>query len=132
MMPKDFPPWQTIYDYFSRWNKNGVWERVLDAINQIRRKKLGRKATPSDGIIDASVKTHYVSEDRGIDDGKKVKGHKRHIVVDRLGNLLFVLIHATNLSDTKSACDVMAGAKEKHASIDAFSGDAVYLLISTP
>lgn len=127
MLPNDFPPWQTVYDHFSRWNKTGVWEMVLDRLNRIWRKKLGRKASPSYGIIDAqSVKTQYASEDRGIDGGKKVKGHKRHIVVDILGNLLCVFVHAANLSDTKSACEVMARAKEKHPSISAFSGDAGY------
>jgi putative transposase len=96
-------------------------------VNQIRRKKLGRTATASYGIIDAqSVKTQYASEDRGIDGGKKVKGHKRHIIVDILGNLLHVQVHAANLSDTKSACYVMERAKEKHPSIKAFSGDAGY------
>ena len=87
--------------HFSKWNKNGAWQKALDSVNQIRRKKLGRTATASYGIIDAqSVKTQYASEDRGIDGGKKVKGHKRHIIVDILGNLLHVQVHAANSSDT--------------------------------
>ncbi|WP_090575435.1 transposase [Nitrosomonas sp. Nm58] len=62
---------------------------------------------PSYGIIDAqSVKIQYASEERGINSGKKVKGHKRHIVVDILGNLLLIKVHAANLSDTKSACGI--------------------------
>jgi putative transposase len=127
LLPNDFPPWQTVYDHFSRWNKSGVWENMLALLNQIRRKKAGRKASPSYGIIDAqSVKTQYASEERGIDGGKKVKGHKRHIVVDIVGNLLHVSVHAANLSDTKSAGEVMVRTKEKYASIDAFSGDAAY------
>ena len=95
LLPNDFPPWQTVYDHFSRWNKSGVWESILALLNQIRREKVGRKAAPSYGIIDAqSVKTQYASEERGIDGGKKVKGHKRHIVVDIVGNLLHVSVHA--------------------------------------
>ena len=59
------------------------------------RQKAGRTTRPSYGIIDAqSVNTRYASEERGIDGGKKVKGHKRHIVVDILGNLLYVKVHA--------------------------------------
>ena len=74
------------------------------------RQKAVRCAVPSYGIIDAqSVKTQYASEERGIDGGKKVKGHKRHIVVDILGNLLHVKVHAANLNDTKSACEVLGG-----------------------
>jgi len=91
MMPKDFPPWKTVYDHFSKWNKRGIWEKCLDRLTAYHRLKEGRAAQPSDGIIDAqSVKTQYASEERGIDGGKKVKGHKRHIVVDILGNLLYV------------------------------------------
>ena len=72
------------------------------------------------------MKTQYSSEERGIDGGKKVKGHKRHIVVDILGNLLYVRVHAAKLSDTKSACDVLEGAACKFPSLEAFSGDAGY------
>jgi putative transposase len=78
-------------------------------------------------MIDSqSVKTEYASEERGIDGGKKVKGHKRHIVVDILGNLLHVSVHAANCSDTVAGGPVMARAAEKYPSIEAFSGDAGY------
>jgi putative transposase len=121
------PPWQTVYDHFSKWNKLGVWERIVDRLNQIVRLKANRKAVPSYGIIDAqSVKTQYASEERGIDGGKKVKGHKRHIIVDVLGNLLHVSVHAANKSDTIAACDVLERASEKYPSILAYSGDAGY------
>jgi putative transposase len=121
LMPNDFPPWQTVYDHFSRWSKRGVWEKCLDKLTVIRRQKTGRCAVPSYGIIDAqSVKTQYASEERGIDGGKKVKGHKRHIVVDILGNLLHVKVHAANLSDTKNACEVLEGVADKYPSLRAF------------
>lgn len=127
MLPNDFPPWKTVYDHFSRWSKQGTWEKLLDSLNQIRRKKVGRKPMPSYAIIDAqSVKTQYCSEDRGIDGGKKVKGHKRHILVDVMGNLLHVQVHAANVSDTKAAGNVLARALEKYPTIEAFCGDAGY------
>ncbi|SJM89735.1 transposase [Crenothrix polyspora] len=127
MLPNDFPPWKTVYDHFSKWNKAGVWERVLSFVNKYYRKKVGRLAGPSYGIIDSqSVKTQYASEERGIVGNKKIKGHKRHIVVDILGNLLHVVVHAANLSDTKSGCDVLEGAVDKCHSLEAFSGDAGY------
>jgi putative transposase len=127
MLPNDFPNWKTVYHHFSRWNKSGVWEAALDRVNAIHRRKSGRSASPSYGIIDSqSVKTEYASEERGIDGGKKVKGHKRHIVVDILGNLLQVSVHAANCSDTVAGGPVMARALEKHSSIQAFSADAGY------
>ena len=127
MMPNDLPSWKTVYDHFSRWNKKGLWEKLLDQLNQMRRQKIGRAIKPSYAIIDAqSVKTQYASEDRGIDGGKKVKGHKRHILVDIMGNLLHVEVHAANISDTKAAGNLLARAVEKYPSIKAFSGDAGY------
>jgi putative transposase len=127
MIPNDLPPWQTVHDHFSRWSKKGIWERVLDCLNLKRRQKVGRSAMPSYAIIDAqSVKTQYGSEDRGIDGGKKVKGHKRHILVDIMGNLLHVSVHAANISDTKAAGSVLERALEKYPSIKAFSADAGY------
>jgi putative transposase len=60
MMPNDLPPWQTVYDHFSRWSKRGVWELVLDQLNRKARSKVGKSNSPSYGIIDAqSVKTQY-------------------------------------------------------------------------
>ncbi len=90
-------------------------------------KKKCRTGSPSYAIIDSqSVKTQYASEERGIDGGKLVKGHKRHVVVDILGHLLHVEVHAANLSDTVRGCEVMRRAAEKHPRIEAFSGDAGY------
>ncbi|MGZ5136146.1 MAG: IS5 family transposase [Flavitalea sp.] len=127
LMPKDFPPWQTAHDHFSKWNKGDVWEKFPARLTAHHRQKAERTTHHRYGIIDAqSVKTQYASEDRGIDDGKKVKGHKRHIVVDILGNLLYAKAHVANLSDTKSACEVLEGTVGKYPSLKACSGDAGY------
>jgi putative transposase len=124
---KDFPPWKTVYDHFKKWNKKGVWEKTLDEVNRLHREKEGKEPCPSYGIIDAqSVKTQYASEERGFDGGKKVKGHKRHILVDILGNLLHVKVHTANLSDTKSAGSIFEQGLKKYPAIQAFSGDAGY------
>jgi len=127
MLPHDFPPWKTVYDHFRNWNQRGVWEAALDELNALHRKKKGRKEGPSYGIVDSqSVKTQYASEARGFDGHKKVKGRKRHIVVDILGNLLTVVVHAANDSDTTSGCQVLKQAAQKQTTIEAFSGDAGY------
>jgi putative transposase len=72
------------------------------------------------------VKTVAASEAIGIDGGKKVKGRKRHIVVDSLGNLLHVAVHAANQHDTKAAPAIVARVAEKYPQIQAFSADAGY------
>lgn len=66
------------------------------------------------------------SEERGIDGGKKVKGRKRHIVVDTLGNLLHVLVHAANIHDTMAAPRILERVAEKYPRLKAFSADAGY------
>ena len=62
----------------------------------------------------------------GFDGGKKVKGRKRHIVVDTLGNLIAIVIHAANIHDTKGGCEVLKQASEKCPTIEVFSGDSGY------
>ena len=90
-------------------------------------KKIGRTESPSYGIIDSqSVKTQYASDDRGFDGHKKVKGRKRHGVVDILGNLLTIVVHSATQSDTVAGCHVLAKASQKHKTIKAFSGDQGY------
>ena len=66
------------------------------------------------------------SEERGIDGGKKIKGRKRHIVVDVMGNLLSVVVHAANIHDTKSGINPAVKAFEKYQSIKRFCGDEGY------
>lgn len=58
MLPKDFPPWQTVYGYFARWKRDGTWKRIHDALRREVRKRAGREEEPSAGIVDSqSVKT---------------------------------------------------------------------------
>ena len=72
------------------------------------------------------MKTTFASEERGFDGGKKTKGRKRHIVVDTLGNLIQVIVHAANVHDTKGGCEVLQAATTKCTTIKAFSGDEGY------
>lgn len=58
--------------------------------------------------------------------GKKVKGRKRHIAVDILGDLLHIQVHAANIHDTKSGCEIFAQTLMKYPTIEAFSADAGY------
>lgn len=127
MMPNDFPPWNTVYDHFRRWNRRGVWEQALDFLNREVRSKQGKKETPTYAIVDSqSVKTQYASQDRGIDGWKKVKGHKRHIATDTLGNMLEVQVHAANVYDTNKGWQVCEKVAKKYPTVEAFSADQSY------
>jgi len=82
---------------------------------------------PTYGIIDSqSAKTVLASEERGIDGGKKIKGRKRHIVVDTQGNLLAIVVHAANIHDTKSGINPAKKAFTKYPAIEKFCGDDGY------
>ena len=75
----------------------------MKTLRERLRLQAGRHATPSAGIIDSqSVKTTERGGPHGYDGGKKVNGHKRHLLVDTMGLLLKVAVHAANLQDRES------------------------------
>jgi putative transposase len=72
-LPRDFPPWKTVYHWFRRWRIDGTFERLNAALGERMRAQLGRNSQSSAGIIDSqSAKTSGVGgEHRRYDDGGK-------------------------------------------------------------
>jgi putative transposase len=101
------PAWGTLYDYFRTWQKQGVWDQVLQVLRKRMRQRQGRDEEPSAAVIDSqSIKTSAVrGPEKGIDMGKKIWGRKRHALVDVEGNLMEVKVTAASASD-------LAGAKK--------------------
>lgn len=76
LLPRDFPAWQTVYWYFRRRPREGVWDQILHTLRKQVRERQSRDPEPSAAVIDSqSIKTSAVrGPEKGFDGGKKHLG----------------------------------------------------------
>jgi transposase len=127
LLPKCFPPWRTVYKAFSRWAAAGVFENMHDRLRKQWRDRVGRDPDPTAAIIDAqSTRGTPQGGDTGFDAGKRVKGRKRHLVVDTLGLLLAVTVTAASVQDRDAAPEVVAQSVAKVPGLKRLYADSAY------
>jgi transposase len=118
--PHDFPPYQTVYDYYAKWEVDGTTEALHALLRERVRIAKGRAVTPTAAIIDSqSVKTscNVGESSQGIDAGKKIKGRKRHVVTDVLGLLLAVMVTAASVQDSTAGQQILDRIAVEHPSV---------------
>ena len=110
LLPREFPPFGTVYHYFQAWQNSGVWVHLHRVLYEQARRHAGRAACPSVVIMDGqSVKTTERGGARGFDAHKRVKGRKRHILVDTLGLLVANRVEPADTSDRRADALLLGG-----------------------
>ncbi|CAA9387314.1 MAG: Transposase [uncultured Pyrinomonadaceae bacterium] len=127
LLPKEFPKWQTVYYYFRLWRDAECFVALNEKLRRKLRLSVGRQAHPSAAIIDSqSVKTDEQAISKGYDAGKKVKGRKRHILVDTLGLLLKAKVLTADIQDRDGAKRLFSEIKEQMPRLQLIWADGGY------
>jgi|SRR5215469_10229889 len=127
MLPVNFPKWQLVYYYYRKWSDLGEFELLLSKLREKVRAKHGQNPEPSLGIMDSqSVRWGNNRSLNGIDGNKKVKGIKRHVVVDKNGFLIAIMVTIANMNDGKAVYLLMRVLKELGSKVKVILADGGY------
>src|SRR4051794_7001897 len=106
--PRCAIPFGTLYGLFARWTRLGLWRRWLDRLRRDRRLACGDAPEPGTVVIDRrSCRSAPSGCERGIDGGKKIRGIKIHVAVEKYGIPLAIDVAPANRHDAKGIVPVL-------------------------
>lgn len=128
MLPREYPPWQTVYYHFRKWRLDGRLRRAHDWLREAVRESEGRERDPSASVIDSQVvkTTRVGGPGRGYDGAKRLAGRKRHVLVDTNGLLLAARVHGADLPDRDGGRLLVEGLKQELPRMGLVWADGAY------
>ena len=127
MLPRDFPKWQLVYYYYRKWVEAELFDRLLDKLRSKVRVSKGQKQRATLGIMDSqSVRWGNNRSFKSYDGNKKTKGIRRHIIVDKNGYLLAVMVTVAHIHDSQAVVWLMRVLQDCYASIKVILADGGY------
>ena len=128
LVPHDLAPWDAAYRWFRAWSADGTWRQVHEAVRDRVREADGRGAQPTAAVLDSqSARSAEGGEAIGYDAGKRVRGRKRHLLVDTNGLLLRGVVHSAGVQDRAGAKLVLAGVHEQFPQLQLVWVDGGYV-----